>query len=108
MTELISITECVKILRKYGDRDKAADIQLVRYFETDKELVVKIMYKGCDLRCNIDKLSFVDNEVPNASSLEEFIKYYLSPLPPDYLMRIEGEEEEEEKEVKLNLKISQD
>lgn len=104
MADLIGITECIRTLRRYGSRDKAADIQLVRYFVTANELIVKIKYKNCDLKCVIDKLSFADNEVLDVHSIDEFIEAYLRPLPPDFLVRIEGEE----KGANVNITVSQD
>jgi len=56
-----------------------------------------------DLKCVIDKLSFVDNEVPEVTSIQEFITHYLKPPMP--VIKLIGEESEEE--VKVNLELSQ-
>jgi hypothetical protein len=70
---------------------------------TEEALIVKILYRDVDLKCVIDKLSFVDNEVPNAKTIQEFIINYLKPPMP--VIQILGEEAE--KEVKVNLELSQ-
>jgi len=101
MTDLIDVTTCADLLTRYGDKDNAADIQLVRYYQTDNELVIIIRYKGVDLKCNIDKLSFVDKEVPEAESIQDFITYYLKPPMP--VLPILGEESEDDKKVRIEV-----
>ena len=103
MTELISVLDCVKLLTRYNDTDIAANFKLIRYYMTDDALIVKILYRDVDLKCVIDKLSFVDNEVPEVTSIQEFITHYLKPPMP--VIKLIGEESEEE--VKVNLELSQ-
>ena len=103
MTELISLDTCARLLTRYNDTDNFADFKLIRYYVTDNELIVLILYRDVDLKCVIDKLAFVDNEVEHAKSIQEFIDIYLhAPMP---VLEILGEEEEEE--VKVNLSVSQ-
>jgi hypothetical protein len=99
--DLISIGECAKLLTRYNDTDNAADIQLVRYYQTDNELVILIRYKSVDLKCVIDKLSFVDREVPEAETIQDFINYYLKPPMP--VLPILGVEEEDDKKVRIEV-----
>jgi hypothetical protein len=103
MAEIISIETCAKLLTRYNDTDKAADFKLIRYYLTDNELVILILYRDVNLRCVIDKLSFVDNEVPNATSIQRFIDFYLKPPMP--VIEIVGEEKD--KENKFNITVSQ-
>lgn len=91
MTELIKTGTCLSILERYGIRDNAGDIKLVRYFITKNSIIVKILYQGIDLKCKIDKLAFIDNEIPNATSLQEFADVYLKPLGKK-VIEIIGEE----------------
>lgn len=103
MAELISVTDCARLLTRYNETDKSSDFHLIRYYLTENELIVKILYRDVDLKCVIDKLSFVDNEVPNAKTIQDFITYYLkAPMP---VIQILGEEAEEE--VKVKLQVSQ-
>lgn len=100
--DLIDIGTCVSILKRFGDRDNAEDIELVRYFLTDNSLIVKIKYRGVDLKCEIDKLAFVDGEVPDAPTIQDFADVYLKPYGK-VVLPITGEEEEEPAKIQLSL-----
>jgi len=103
--DLINLRTCKEILTRYGDKDNAADIQLVRYYLTENELIIKILYRGADLKCVIDKLDFVDGNVgDDINNVQDFVNTYIQyPMP---IIPILGEEEE--KDNKLRLTISQE
>lgn len=103
MSDLIGTNECIELLKKYGDKDWASDLQLVRYYITVNELIIKIKYRDCDLKCVIDKLSFADGEIAEINDIGEFIETYLLPLPSRYRVKIEGEE----KEHAVSINVSQ-
>ena len=103
MTELISVLDCAKLLTRYNDTDRAIDFKLIRYYMTEDALIIKILYRDVDLKCVIDKLSFVDNEVPEVTSIQEFITHYLKPPMP--VIKLIGEEPEEE--LSVNLQVAQ-
>jgi hypothetical protein len=101
--ETIDVNQLIMILK--NPDVTAEDLSLVRYYVTENELVVIIRYKTIDLKCVIDKLSLVDNEIPNINTIEGFITTYLgSPLTTIKLLG----EEKEKKSVKLNVTAKED